>query len=122
MTLGMNFAPCSFISSSTVPIHPIAIALSVYGLDGCTWGAYPGESLDNVASGIGFVQNAFMVQDIEKSVLRSPFVHTGQLTLSEKGTIPLSTKQFRAVSALSLGPSVWNILKVVWHMMFSRPK
>jgi len=95
---------------------------TVYGMDGCTWGAYPGEELHNVASGIGFVRNAFLIQDVEKSVLRSPFVHSGQLKLSENGTIPLSAKQFQAISALTLQPGFLSMLKVVWHMMFSRPQ
>ena len=94
---------------------------TVYGLDGCTWGAYPGETLDNVASGIGFVRNAFFIHDVEKSVLRSSFVHVGQLKMSNDGTIPLSAKQFQAVSDLTLHPGLSSMLKVAWHMTFSRP-
>ena len=94
---------------------------TVYGMDGCVWGAYPGEPLNNVASGIGFVRNAFLINDVEKSVLRSSFVHSGQLTLSETGQIPLSSKQFQAISKLNLKPSPVNIMNVIWQMMFSRP-
>ena len=39
---------------------------AVYGIRGLTWGAYPGESLDNVASGQGFVRNAYMLKGIER--------------------------------------------------------
>ena len=94
----------------------------VYGLDGCTWGAFPGESLDRVASGIGRTRNAFLIQNVEKSVLRSAFVHAGQLLLSPKGADPLSAKQYRAVSKLALKPSFISIVKLIWHMVFSRPK
>ena len=94
----------------------------IYGIDGCTWGAFPGETLDQVASGIGLARNAFLIQNVEKSVLRSPFVHSGQLLLSEKGEDVLSVKQYRAVSKVALRPNLWHIIKLVWHMMVSKPK
>ncbi|MFD4691072.1 aldehyde dehydrogenase family protein [Streptomyces sp. NPDC058463] len=37
------------------------------------WGAFPGHTRQNIGSGIGFVHNAFMLEDIEKTVLRAPF-------------------------------------------------
>ncbi|WP_435229652.1 aldehyde dehydrogenase family protein [Streptomyces sp. Tue6028] len=37
------------------------------------WGAYPGHTRQAIGSGIGFVNNAFMLEDIEKTVLRAPF-------------------------------------------------
>jgi hypothetical protein len=39
------------------------------------WGAYPGHSIDDVQSGIGFVHNSMMIaeSDIEKTVARGPF-------------------------------------------------
>lgn len=37
------------------------------------WGAYPGHTRQEIGSGIGFVHNAFMLEDIEKTVLRAPF-------------------------------------------------
>ncbi|WP_034263346.1 aldehyde dehydrogenase family protein [Actinospica robiniae] len=37
------------------------------------WGAYPGHTRQAIGSGIGFVHNAFMLEDIEKTVLRAPF-------------------------------------------------
>jgi hypothetical protein len=39
------------------------------------WGAYPGHTLDDVQSGIGFVHNSLMLDDadIEKTVVRGPF-------------------------------------------------
>jgi acyl-CoA reductase-like NAD-dependent aldehyde dehydrogenase len=39
------------------------------------WGAYPGHSIDDVQSGIGFVHNSMMLDeaDIEKTVARGPF-------------------------------------------------
>jgi hypothetical protein len=39
------------------------------------WGAYPGHTIDDVQSGIGFVHNSLMLaeEDIEKTVVRGPF-------------------------------------------------
>ncbi|MFG1664046.1 aldehyde dehydrogenase family protein [Streptomyces sp. Y7] len=37
------------------------------------WGAYPGHTRQAIGSGIGFVHNAFMLRDVEKTVLRAPF-------------------------------------------------
>ena len=44
-----------------------------YGLNGCSWGAYPGHSDSDIQSGRGTVANTFMLRDPEKSVMRSPF-------------------------------------------------
>ncbi|MEV7401917.1 aldehyde dehydrogenase family protein [Streptomyces sp. NPDC091267] len=37
------------------------------------WGAFPGHTPQDIGSGIGFVHNAFMLEEIEKTVLRAPF-------------------------------------------------
>jgi len=38
------------------------------------WGAYPGHTLDDVQSGVGFVHNARLIDRPEKTVIRAPFV------------------------------------------------
>ncbi|MEJ1092963.1 aldehyde dehydrogenase family protein [Microbacterium istanbulense] len=38
-----------------------------------TWGAYPGNTIADVGSGIGVVHNALLLADVEKSVVRGPF-------------------------------------------------
>ena len=45
-----------------------------YGLVGNPWGAYPGNSLADVQSGIGSVHNASMLSRAEKTVVRGPIV------------------------------------------------
>jgi acyl-CoA reductase-like NAD-dependent aldehyde dehydrogenase len=37
------------------------------------WGAYPGHTRQDIGSGTGFVHNAFMLEDVEKTVVRGPF-------------------------------------------------
>ncbi|MFJ9805500.1 aldehyde dehydrogenase family protein [Streptomyces wuyuanensis] len=54
------------------------------------WGAHPGHTRQEIGSGIGFVHNAFMLEDIEKTVLRAPFTPaprglvTGDMSLSPR--------------------------------------
>lgn len=37
------------------------------------WGAFPGHTLDDVQSGIGFVHNTFMFDKVERTVVEAPF-------------------------------------------------
>ncbi|MFE1312035.1 aldehyde dehydrogenase family protein [Streptomyces sp. NPDC058755] len=54
------------------------------------WGAYPGNTRQAIGSGIGFVNNAFMLEDVEKTVVRAPFapasrgLFTGSPSLSPR--------------------------------------
>lgn len=38
-----------------------------------TWGAFPGGTVDDAPSGIGIVHNAFLLDDVERTVVRGPF-------------------------------------------------
>ena len=44
-----------------------------YGQPSAPWGAYPGSPLEDIQSGRGVVHNAYMLEDIEKSVTRAPW-------------------------------------------------
>lgn len=37
------------------------------------WGAFPGHSLDDIQSGIGFVHNTYMLENVERTVVEAPF-------------------------------------------------
>jgi len=59
-------------------LHYGAIAINAWTAfafltPGCTWGAFPGATLENVTSGIGVVHNAFLLEDVERTVVRGPF-------------------------------------------------
>lgn len=45
-----------------------------YGLGNTTWGAYPGHTRQEIGSGVGVVHNTFLLEDVEKTVIRGPFV------------------------------------------------
>ena len=55
-----------------------------FGVEALPWGAAPGEPLNNVQSGIGFVRNAYGVDHPSKGVLRSPFVCSEHLGCDSK--------------------------------------
>jgi aldehyde dehydrogenase (NAD(P)+) len=44
-----------------------------FSLATATWGAYPGNTLADVGSGIGVVHNAYLFDDPQKTVVRAPF-------------------------------------------------
>lgn len=44
-----------------------------YALGVATWGAYPGNTLDNIRSGIGVVHNTKLFDHPQKSICRGPF-------------------------------------------------
>jgi len=50
----------------------------VYALTSPPWGGHPSSTLENIQSGLGWVHNTFLLEGIEKTVLRGP------LTVSPK--------------------------------------
>ena len=48
-------------------------AAASFPLGSTTWGAFPGNSLDDAGSGIGTVHNTFLFDRPQKTVLRAPF-------------------------------------------------
>jgi len=44
-----------------------------YCFPGASWGAYPGNTLEDIQSGIGVVHNALLLDHPQKTVTRSPF-------------------------------------------------
>lgn len=44
-----------------------------YAFGQTAWGAYPGHTLDNIGSGIGFVHNTFLFKHPQKTVIWGPF-------------------------------------------------
>lgn len=44
----------------------------IYGTVSPPWGAHPSSTLENIQGGLGWVHNTFMLEGIEKAVLRGP--------------------------------------------------
>ena len=78
---------------------------------GCTWGAFPGETLDNVESGIGQINNYFFIPGVEKSVLRSVMVDAIHST--RKSDLVAARNEFRATAAFLLKPGVLAFINLL---------
>jgi acyl-CoA reductase-like NAD-dependent aldehyde dehydrogenase len=48
-------------------------ASAAYGMPAATWGAYPGAPPEDIGSGCGVVHNAYLLEDVEKTVCRAPW-------------------------------------------------
>ena len=63
-----------------------------------TWGAFPGNTAQDIGSGTGMVHNAFMLPHPQKAVVEIPFrpaprsVFNGELTLSPKPVFFITNK------------------------------
>lgn len=44
-----------------------------FGMASTSWGAYPGAVAEDIGSGRGVVHNTYLLEDVEKSVVRGPF-------------------------------------------------
>ncbi|MFA9430854.1 aldehyde dehydrogenase family protein [Egicoccus sp. AB-alg2] len=95
---------------SVVVNHWSAVA---YGMVSTTWGAYPGATPQDIQSGRGVVHNSYLLEDVEKSVVRGPFrppmkpvwfhTHRGLAKLAPK------LAEFTATGDRGLLPSI------LWH-------
>ncbi|MFD5055962.1 aldehyde dehydrogenase family protein [Streptomyces tendae] len=69
------------------------------------WGAFPGHTREDIGSGVGFVHNAFMLEDVEKTVLRAPFapfprgLFTGSASLSPRPPYYVTNRTGRTTMA-----------------------
>ncbi|MFH8237979.1 aldehyde dehydrogenase family protein [Streptomyces sp. NPDC018321] len=69
------------------------------------WGAFPGHDRRDIGSGVGFVHNAYLLQDVEKTVLRAPFapaprgLFTGAPSLSPRPPYYVTNRTGRTTMA-----------------------
>ncbi|MGW7426280.1 aldehyde dehydrogenase family protein [Streptomyces sp. NPDC054813] len=83
------------------------------------WGAFPGHTRQDIGSGTGFVHNAFMLENIEKTVLRAPFTPaprgllTGDPSLSPRPPYFVTNRTalttIERVTRFTAAPSVWKL-------------
>lgn len=79
----------------------------VYALVTPPWGAHPSSTLKNIQGGLGWVHNSFMLEGIEKTVLRGP------LTVFPKPPWFVSSQTAHEIGPklveLEYDPSVWKV-------------
>lgn len=76
------------------------------------WGAFPGESLDDVESGIGQVHNMLFLPHFEKFVMRAPLVSMAHGELLTPKRQVLQAKIMAAVSKFALSPGVTSVVGI----------
>ncbi|MDX1690875.1 MAG: aldehyde dehydrogenase family protein [Acidimicrobiia bacterium] len=74
------------------------------------WGGFPGATLDDVQSGIGWVHNAYLIDRPQKTVIRSPFIVTPKPPWFV--THRNATKTMRAASRFDGHPTVFGLVKL----------
>jgi hypothetical protein len=83
-----------------------------YGLVATSWGGYPGAELNDIQSGRGVVHNTYLLERVEKSVVRGPFrtpikppwfhTHRTVARLGPKLAQLAATGELRRVPALAM--------------------
>jgi len=86
---------------------------------GSPWGAYPGNTLRNIQSGIGYVHNPHMLDAVEKSVYRAPF----QLLLNTKLPWFAGSKNseefWKTVAGFEADTGVSSTSALVWNAFWN---
>ena len=77
------------------------------------WGAYPGSDIYDVQSGIGFVNNPFMFDRVQKSVIYSDFAPIADPFLANV----INYFWFRQDARFHNNPSVVNMFNLIWNAM-----
>lgn len=117
----------SRFEDSIVDLHYGTIGVNVWSGIGFLmptlgWGAYPGNTLADVGSGIGVVHNSHLVEDIERNVAYGPFrpfprsVMHGEIALSPKPpwfvTSRAGDQAAKALTAFSAKPGIGKMLAI----------
>lgn len=94
-------------------------------LPAAAWGAYPGNTVDDVGSGIGVVHNAWFIDEVEKTVVFGPFrpfprsVRHGEFAFSPRPpwfiTNRRSQQISRRVTEFSAEPDVRKLPSILYH-------
>ena len=86
-----------------------------YGFSSLTWGAHPGQTLDDIGSGIGVVHNALMFGRSQKSVLEGPFRAFPKpawfVNHKRSGEVG------RTICDFQLNPGLTSFMPVLWNAM-----
>lgn len=87
-----------------------------YGLGSLPWGGHPSATLADIQSGLGWVHNTFMLEGLDKSVVRGPLVVRPR-PLWFTGN-PKAAKVARRMIQAELAPSWRGLARVVGAALF----
>jgi acyl-CoA reductase-like NAD-dependent aldehyde dehydrogenase len=81
-----------------------------------TWGAYPGNDICDIQSGIGVTSNVLMFEHPEKSVVRSPFrLFRDPFSLSSRTVREIG----KMMADIQYRPAVSKVPRLVWNVLRS---
>lgn len=80
------------------------------------WGAYPGNDIYDIQSGIGVTTNSLMFANPQKSVIRNPFkVAPDPFSLYSRTVVDVARK----LAELQYQPSIWKVPGMLWNAIRS---
>jgi acyl-CoA reductase-like NAD-dependent aldehyde dehydrogenase len=82
-----------------------------FAIPAMTWGAFPGNSIQDVESGIGIVHNAYLFDHPQKSIVYAPFrmLVPPVYLIGAKNVLKIA----QCYGDLQAQPSLWNLLRVL---------
>ncbi|CAM3700494.1 aldehyde dehydrogenase family protein [Tsukamurella ocularis] len=113
-------------------LHYGTIGINVWSAVGflmpaLSWGAYPGNTLHEVGSGIGIVHNAHLLDKVERSIIKGPFrpfprsIAGGEIALSPKPAWFVTARSAKGVAErltrFAARPS-WGALPGIFNQAF----
>lgn len=122
----------SAFEETVVNLHYGTIGINVWSAVGflvptLSWGAYPGNTLDEVGSGIGIVHNSHLLEHVERSVITGPFrpfprsIAHREFTLSPKPAWFVNAKSAKGtaerLTRFAAQPS-WSKLPGIFNQAF----
>jgi hypothetical protein len=79
-------------------------------LPSATWGAFPGNALNNIQSGQGVVHNTYLFEHPQKTVIRAPFrIWPTPIWFADHKNLRQLAQRF---AALQVNPHWGNFLRV----------
>lgn len=105
------------LETAIADLHYGAIGINVwtgiiYAQSALSWGAFPGNSLDDIRSGRGVVHNAYLFEHPQKSVLRAPFrIRPLPIWFANHRNLRQLAQRFASLQA---SPSWGKFLKIVF--------
>jgi len=79
------------------------------------WGAYPGNTIKDVQSGIGFVHNPFYLDNIEKSIYKAPLPLMLETKLPWFADSKNSEHFWKTIAGYELNGGVGSITSLIWN-------
>lgn len=79
------------------------------------WGAYPGNPLSDIRSGRGVVHNTFLLEDVEKTVIRGPF--RAPITPGWFHTLGRPREVYRLASELAAQWDARTAARLTYHFL-----